>query len=85
MFETTLALNAIHDCLRGLPPANLLGTRLFQAQPANGLFPTQVAREQLVTAVSELVDYGTRCRQALSGLRNLSAVPLTTPMLEYGL
>lgn len=85
MFSTTLTLNAIHDCLSGLPPVDLLGMRLMQTQPVSGLFPTQVAREQLVAAVSELVAYGTRCRQALSGLRDLSSVPLTTLTLEYGL
>jgi hypothetical protein len=86
MPPTQLTLEQLYDSMRALAPAKLLGTKLFQTHAHAGLFPTGIAREQLVSAVTELVVYGERCRLALERLGQLTPIPLTNiPALEFGL
>ncbi|MAS35637.1 MAG: hypothetical protein CL610_16625 [Anaerolineaceae bacterium] len=86
MPNQSITLEHIHDSLMALPPAGLLGMHLFQTHAAVNLFPTGIAGEQLVNAVTELVAYGERCRAALGHLSHLTPIPLTSiSALEFGL
>lgn len=86
MFSPNLSLMAVHDCLQAMQPLELLGMQLLQNHTPTVLMPTGIAREQLVAAVTELVDYSGRCASALRQLSDLAAIPLlTVPTLEYGL
>jgi hypothetical protein len=86
MLTGNFSLNDLRDSLNALPPVDLLGVRLFQTHTTVCLFPTQIARDQLVAAVAELVAYGERCRATLAHLNQLASIPLTNiPALEFGL
>ena len=86
MPTVNFSLNDLRDSLNALPPVDLLGIRLFQTHPTARVFPAQIVREQLVTAVAELVEYGERCRAALSQLSQLASIPIINiPALEFGL
>ena len=86
MFGQSLTRRALHDCLQALKPVNLLGTELMQRHSPTSLRPAGIPRDQLVTAVTELVDYSGRCADVLTRLTRLHAVPLRDIMtLEYGL
>ena len=77
---------ALHDSLASIEPVNLQGMRLLKAHPSTGLYPRNLARDVIKSAVIELVQYTERCNATAHRLRNLSPIPLTTiPIIEYGL
>lgn len=86
MFNSGMTVESLRDCLAATAPVDLLGMRLLKACPQPGLYPTDLPRETLKAAVSEIVDYTGRCAAAARRLSHLAPIPLTTiPILEFGL
>lgn len=86
MFYAGMTVNILRDCLMTAVPVELLGMRLLQACPQSGLYPTDLPRETLKDAVSEIVDYTGRCATVARRLSDLAPTPLTSiPILEFGL
>ncbi|MBZ0292439.1 MAG: hypothetical protein K8L99_07700 [Anaerolineae bacterium] len=86
MFNSGMTVETLRDCLAATDPVNLLGMRLLKTCPQTGLYPTDLPRETLKEAVSEIVDYTGRCTAAARRLSHLAPIPLTTlPILEFGL
>ena len=91
MFNSGMTVETLRDCLVAATPLDLLGMRLLQqcleqARPLTGLYPTDLPRETLKSAVSEIVDYTGRCTAVARRLSHLAPIPLTTiEILEYGL
>jgi hypothetical protein len=86
MFNAGMTVESLRNCLVAALPLDLLGMRLLQACPQPGLYPTDLPRETLKEAVSEIVDYTGRCAAVVRRLSNLAPIPLTTiPILEFGL
>ena len=86
MFSHSLTTTALHDCLQRLKPVELLGMQLLQTHMSTALPMTGVARDSVVAAVTELMDYSERCAATLQQLTRLQAVPLQGIMtLEFGL
>lgn len=86
MFNSGMTVESLRDCLAATAPVDLLGMRLLKACPQPGLYPTDLPRETLKKAVSEIVDYTGRCAAAARRLSHLAPIPLTTiPILEFGL
>ncbi len=86
MFGTGITVESLRDCLAATAPVDLLGMRLLKACPQPGLYPTDLPRETLKAAVSEIVDYTGRCAAAARRLSHLAPIPLTTiACLEFGL
>lgn len=91
MFNSGMTVESLRDCLAATAPVDLLGMRLLkqrleQARPQPGLYPTDLPRETLKAAVSEIVDYTGRCAAAARRLSHLAPIPLTTlACLEFGL
>jgi len=91
MFNTGMSVDILRDCLVAAAPLDLLGMRLLQqrleqARPLPGLYPTDLPRETLKEAVSEIVDYTGRCTAVARRLSHLAPIPLiTVPVLDFGL
>ena len=86
MFNQIQTISTLHDSLVSLKPVELLGIQLLRQHEPASLRPAGIARDPLVAAVTELVEYGGRCAEALNRLARLHAVPLMGVMtLEYGL
>lgn len=86
MFGAGITVESLRDCLAASAPVDLLGMRLLRACPQPGLYPTDLPRETLKEAVSEIVAYTGLCAAAARRLRCLAPIPLTTiALLEYGL
>ena len=90
MFNTGMypdgGIDILRDCLVAAAPLDLLGMRLLQTCPQPGLYPTDLPRETLKEAVSEIVDYTGRCTAVARRLSHLAPIPLITiELLEYGL
>ena len=86
MFNSGMTVKSLRDCLAATAPVGLLGMRLLKACPQPGLYPTDLPRETLKEAVSEIVDYTGRCTGAARRLSHLAPIPLTTlTCLEFGL
>lgn len=86
MFNSGMTVESLRDCLAATAPVDLLGMRLLKACPQPGLYPTDLPRETLKAAVSEIVDYTGRCAAAARRLSHLAPIPLTTlACLEFGL
>jgi hypothetical protein len=79
-------VDELHRCLESIAPVELEGMRLLKERP-HFLFASEpIAREQLVEAVAELIDYTGRCAAASTALAGLAPVPLTVAtVLEFGL
>lgn len=85
MHQITTA-ETLRDCLLNLPPLEMLGMKLLQDNPHAGLFPSDVPRETLRSAVIEMIDYGERCQHAAQRLSKLTPVPITgVDVWEYAL
>ncbi len=86
MFGTGITVESLRDCLAATAPVDLLGMRLLRACPQPHAYPTDLPRETLKAAVSEIVDYTGRCAAAARRLSHLAPIPLTTiACLEFGL
>ena len=86
MFNTGMTVDALRDCLAATDPVDLLGMRLLKTCPQPGLYPTDLPRETLKEAVSEIVEYTGRCAAVARHLSHLAPIPLTTiAILEFGL
>ena len=86
MFNTGMSVDILRDCLVAAAPLDLLGMRLLQTCPQQGLYPTDLPRETLKSAVSEIVDYTGRCTAVARRLTHLAPIPLVTiELLEFGL
>lgn len=72
-------------CLAAITPVELLGmTLLRQGNPQ--LLPSNIPRDVLREAVTEIVAYTGRCTAAAQRLSNLTPVPLLNIMIvEFGL
>ena len=77
----TFTCDDLRDCLAETPPLDLLGMQLL-GEPS----PTDIPRETLVDAVSEIVDYTENCAATARRLSHLAPIPVTTLLLaEFGL
>lgn len=86
MFSAGITVESLRDCLAAIEPVDLLGMRLLKACPQPGLYPTDIPRETLKEAVSEITAYTGRCMAAARRLSHLTPIPLTTvDILEFGL
>jgi hypothetical protein len=93
MFDAGLSLESLRNCLAGLPPVELKGMALLRERCPHGLFfprlesgRQDIPRETIAEAVTEIVGYTERCRQAAQQLTTLTPIPLTTfSILEYGI
>ncbi|MCA0455385.1 MAG: hypothetical protein LCI00_15515 [Chloroflexi bacterium] len=89
MFDAGLTLTSLRDCLAHIEPVQLLGMELLKQHSAHSQghwFPIDIPRNQMVNAVTELVDYTRRCAYAAVQISHLTSVPLTSvPILEFGL
>ena len=86
MFNSGMTVEALRDCLAATDPVHLLGMRLLKTCSQPGLYPTDLPRETLKEAVSEIVAYTGRCTAAARRLSHLAPIPLVTiPILEFGL
>ena len=85
MFGSSMDLDSLRTCMANTSPVDLLGMGLLREQPH--LFgASRVPREQLVEAVTEIVDYTGRCTTAARQLANLTPIPLmSVGVLEFGL
>ena len=77
MYSADMNAETLRECLLNLPPLELLGMKLLQDAPHAGLFPSDVPRETLKSAVIELIDYGERCQSVARRLSRLTPVPVT--------
>lgn len=86
MHKVTITVESLRDCLAAIEPIDLLGMRLLKACPQPGLYPTDIPRETLKEAVTEITEYTGRCMAAARQLSHLTPIPLTTiNILEFGL
>ncbi len=86
MFYSGMTADTLRECLAATDPVDLLGMRLLQMCPQPGLYPTDLPRETLKEAVSEIVDYTGRCAAAARRLSHLAPIPVTSiQILEFGL
>lgn len=86
MFHSGMTAESLRECLAGVPPVKLLGTELLKThRPQGGIFPADVPRDQIKTAVTEIIAYTARCRAAAQRLSHLAPIPLTTVCVEFGL
>lgn len=86
MSSAGMNAETLRECLLNLPPLELLGMKLLQDAPHAGLFPSDVPRETLKSAVVELIDYGERCQSAARRLSRLTPVAVTSAELwEFAL
>ena len=91
MFDAGMTADTLRACLAATDPVDLLGMRLLQqrleqARPLTGLYPTDLPRETVKQAVSEIVDYTGRCAAVARRLSHLAPVPVTTiSILDFGL
>jgi hypothetical protein len=86
MFSSGMTLDSLRVCLAATDPVDLLGMRLLRACPQPTLFPTDIPRDVLKDAVSEIVEYTGRCMATARRLSHLTPIPLTTiDILEFGL
>lgn len=93
MFDAGLTVESLRDCLAGLPPVELKGMALLRERRPHGQFFPQleggqmsIPRETLAEAVTEIVGYTERCRQAVQQLAKFTSIPLTAfSILEYGI
>ena len=74
-------------CLETLAPVNLIGLILLnEYPPASGSwFPDQVPDERLIAATIQITQYGDDCQRMAGRLTALHAVPVSLPVIEYGL
>jgi hypothetical protein len=82
-------LSLTHDdlraCLATTPPVELLGMTLLK-QGSPQFLPSDIPRDTLREAVTEIVAYTGRCVTAANRLRDLAPVPLTSIIFAgYGL
>ncbi len=75
----------LRACLAAITPVELLGmTLLRQGNPQ--LLPSNVPRDVLREAVTEIIAYTGRCTAAAQRLSNLMPIPLLNIMIvEFGL
>lgn len=86
MFNTGMTVETLRDCLVTATPLDLMGMRLLQTCSQPGLYPTDLPRETLKEAVSEIVDYTGHCTAVARRLSHLASIPLVTiELLEFGL
>jgi hypothetical protein len=86
MFNAGMTVESLRNCLVVAVPLDLLGMRLLQTCTQPDLYPTDLPRETLREAVSEIVDYTGRCTAVARRLSHLAPIPLTTiEILEFGL
>jgi hypothetical protein len=86
MFDAGMTADTLWACLAATDPVDLLGMRLLQTCPQPGLYPTDLPRETVKQAVSEIVDYTGRCAAVARRLSHLAPVPVTTiSILDFGL
>ena len=86
LWDAGMTADTLRDCLAAVEPVDLLGMRLLKACPQPGLYPTDIPRETLKEAVSEITAYTGRCMAAARRLSHLTPIPLTTvDILEFGL
>ena len=86
MFNSGMTVDTLRDCLVVAAPVDLMGMRLLKTCPHLGLYPTDLPRETLKTAVCEIVDYTERCTAVARRLTHLTPIPLVTiELLEFGL
>ena len=89
MFDAGLTLTSLRDCLTQIEPVQLLGMELLKqhsAHPQGHWFPSDIPRNQMVDAVTELLGYTRRCAYAAEQINQLTSVPLTAiALLEFGL
>ena len=74
-------------CLETLEPARLIALALLEECPPSpgGWFSDAFPEERLVAATVELIAYGDACHKMASKLAALRAVPVSLPIVEYGL
>ena len=74
-------------CLQSLTPVNLIGLTLLEECPPapGGWFPNQVPEERLVAATIQIIQYGDDCQRMAGRVTALRAVPVSLPVVEYGL
>ena len=72
-----ITLDSLRACLATTTPVDLLGMRLLQAHPQPTFFPTDIPREVLKEAVTEIVAYTERCSAVRQRLADLTPIPLT--------
>ena len=75
MFDAGMTADTLRACLAATDPVDLLGMRLLQTCPQPGLYPTDLPRETVKQAVSEIVDYTGRCAAVARRLSHLAPVP----------
>jgi len=86
MFGSALGLDDLRACVASIAPVELKGMGLLRKQPHFIASSSQIPREQLVEAVTEIVAYTGCCAAAARQLANLSPVPLmTASILEFGI
>ena len=86
-------IESLRDCLAAIPPVELKGMALLrERRPQGQFFPsladeqTDIPRERIAEAVTEIVRYTELCRRTAQQLVKLAPIPLTTfSILEYGL
>lgn len=89
MHNFTLTLTGLRDCLAQVEPVKLLGMELLKQGSTRSqahAFPTGIARNQMVAAVTELIGYTRRCAYAARQVGSLTSVPLVSvPIVEFAL
>ena len=81
--RVNMTTNDLRDVLLGLPELSLIGTGLLE--DTTGFFPVDVPRDTLREAVVEMVAYTESCQSAARRLRDLTPIPLTVEIPEYGI
>ena len=81
----TLTHDDLRACLAATPPVELLGMTLLR-QGSPQFLPSNVPRDVLREAVTEIIAYTGRCVAAANRLSNLAPVPLLHVVIpEFGL
>lgn len=76
----------LRECLMALPPVDLLALRLLSEQPQILVSTNGVARDQLIQAITEMVQYTQTSTAMAEQIGTLPPIPLLdTPILEFGL
>ena len=71
----SLTHNDLRACLAAMPPVELLGMTLLK-QGSPQFHPTDIPRDTLRAAVTELIAYTGHCTAAMQRLSKLAPIPL---------
>lgn len=84
MTGSNISLKTLVENLSGVEPLELEGMRLLKAHSGNSLMP-ELPREQIKSAMVEVIEYTGRCRATARRLKKATAIPLMIEQIGFAL